>query len=160
FHPDAGGQTVRLATQLEHVHALAFAPDGKTLAAAGGTPAESGVVELWTWPGGKLLGRLEGHDDLVYDVAWLSSGTLATAGADRTVRLWDAATRRATATLTGHSGPVLALAAAPDGSLLCSGSADHTIRVWELPSGKLLRSLNNHLGPVHALAFRPARKDE
>lgn len=150
-----------LATKLDHVHALAFSPDGKVLAASGGTPGESGVVELWSWPGRKPLGRLEGHDDLVYDVIWLKKGAaLATAGADRTIRLWEFPSRKLTATLTGHSGPVLALAVCPDGSLLCSGSADHTIRVWESATGKLLRSLNNHLGSVHSLSFRASRADE
>jgi len=151
----------RLASQLQHVHALAFSADGKTLAVAGGTPGEAGVVELWSWPAPKLLGKLEGHDDLVYDVAWLpTTATLVTASADRTVRLWDTKTREVTATLTGHSGTVLALAVAPDGTLLCSGSADHTIRVWDARSGKLLRSLTNHLGPVHSLAFRARKNDE
>jgi WD40 repeat protein len=145
-----------LPTQLDHVHALAFSPDGTMLAIAGGSPAEAGSVELWSWPERELLGRLEGHEDVAYDVAWLGRQQLATASADRTVRLWDTAACRCTATLRGHSGPVLALAVSPDGQLLCSGSHDQTIRVWEVSTGRLLRSLDNHLGPVHSLAFRPA----
>src|SRR5262245_19204161 len=39
-----------LATELPHVHDLVFAPDGKTLAAVGGAPAQSGMVELYRWP--------------------------------------------------------------------------------------------------------------
>ncbi len=159
FRPFDGKDEPAVATKLDHVHALAFSPDGTTLAVAGGSPAENGVVELWSWPARKLLGRLEGHEDLVYAVAWLPGGkALATASADRTVRVWDAGKHRCVETLAGHSGPVLALAVSPDGKLLCSGGVDQTIRVWDAATGKPLRSLNNHLGTVHGLAFRPAEE--
>jgi WD40 repeat protein len=157
FRSSREGRERAIPVSLDHVLALAFSPDGSTLAIAGGSPAESGAVELRAWPTGSLLGRLEGHDDTVHDVIWLDGGkALATAGADRVVRVWDAGTRREMAALEGHSGPVLALAASPDGGWFCSGGADGTIRVWEPGPWRSVRSLNNHLGPVHALAFRPA----
>lgn len=153
---DARERTI--PTGLDHVHALAFSPDGATLAVAGGSPAKSGAVELRSWPTGDLLGRLEGPEDVVYDAAWLDGGrALVTAGADRIVRVWDVRTRREVAALEGHSGPVLAIAVGPDGEWLCSGGADGTIRVWEPGPWRLARSLTNHSGPVHALAVRPAR---
>jgi WD40 repeat protein len=154
--PAEGGSAEGIPTRLDHVHALAFSPDGKALAAAGGSPAESGAVEIISWAERKVLLTLKGHKDVVHDVAWLAGGKLlATASADRTVRVWDAASGKLLHTLSGHSGPVLALAVSPDGKLLCSGGADQTIRVWDTATWKPLRSLNNHLGPVHRLAFRP-----
>lgn len=158
WHADAE-EPIRLAVQLEHVHAFAFSPDGKSLAVAGGTPGDHGAIELWSWPDRTRLVKLSGHEDTVYDVVWgKDAKLLISAGADRTVRVWDATAKRGTATLKGHSGSVLSLSVSPSGTLLCSGSTDQTIRVWELPSGKLLRSLNNHLGPVHGLAFQPGNE--
>ncbi|WP_420801642.1 WD40 repeat domain-containing protein, partial [Pseudofrankia asymbiotica] len=62
--------------------------------------------------------------------------TLASASADRTVRLWDVSDRSAPrplgSPLTGHTGSVLSVAFAPDGRTLASASTDHTVRLWEI----------------------------
>jgi WD40 repeat protein len=161
FHNLDGREQATLPAKLDQVHALAFAPGGAALAVAGGNPAESGRVEIWSWPDRKLVKTLECHDDLVNDVVWGPGGRwLATAGADRLVRIWDVATGQRRAELAGHSGPVLALALSPDGRWLCSASADQSIRVWDCTTWKQVRSLDNHTGTVHALAFRPAAGDD
>lgn len=154
----AGTDETRLATQLDAVHALAFSPDGKQLAIAGGSPGEAGYVELWSWPERKLQARLKGHEDVIYDAKWLPDGQrLVTASGDRTVRIWNLTAPQDSVVLKGHSGAVLSLALSADGKCLCSGSQDQTIRVWDPEKGLLLRSFDNHFGPVHALAFRPVQ---
>lgn len=64
-------------------------------------------------------------------------------------------------TLTGHSGPITALAISPDGTLFASGSTDHSIKLWVLESGQLLHTFNGrsfrhpngHSESVRSLAF-------
>jgi len=56
-------------------------------------------------------------------------------------------------TFTGHTGPITAVAFAPDGRLAVS--AAENVRVWEVATGKELRRLAGHTQAVVALAFTP-----
>jgi WD40 repeat protein len=58
--------------------------------------------------------------------------TLAVAGHDRKVHLYDLLSGEETRTLSGHSASILAIAIAPDGTRLASASADTTVLLWDL----------------------------
>jgi WD40 repeat protein len=57
--------------------------------------------------------------------------TLATAGWDPTIRLWDVATAKERR-LEGHRGTVTSLAWSADGKTLVSGNNDGTALVWDV----------------------------
>jgi WD40 repeat protein len=57
--------------------------------------------------------------------------------------------------LTGHEGPVVAVAFSPDGKFAVSGGQDGTVRVWDVAARKESRSLLGHGAPVNAVAFSP-----
>jgi WD40 repeat protein len=103
---------------------------------------------------------LRGHTGWVGGVAFSPDGkTLATASADKTVKLWDVATGKETRTLKGHTDYVSSVAFSPDGKTLATGSYDHTAKIWDAESGELKHTLKGHKGVVMSVAFHPEGKE-
>jgi WD40 repeat protein len=86
--------------------------------------------------------------------------TLASGSDDRTIRLWEVASRQPLeAPLTGHAEAVTRVVFSPDGKTLASGSGERTIRLWDVASRQPLESpLTGHTDAVQSVAFSPDGK--
>ena len=135
--------------------AIAYAPGGQQLAAAG----DDGRVSIYELAGGKVLRTWQAHDDAVSSLAYSPDGqTLASGGYDKVVQLWNASTGDSLGKLAGHKSWVVSLAFSPDGTQLASGSYDRSIVVWNPADGTQRRVLEGHSATVRSLAFSPDGK--
>jgi WD40 repeat protein len=130
----------RLGDPTEQVMAVALSPDGRHVAAGGGSTGGSGVVRVWDTASGRAVWSTDDHKAEVLAIAYPPDGSsVATAAADGLVKIRDPKTGTVRRTLEGHEGGATSVAFSADGALLACGEGHGATRLWEAKTGRLLR---------------------
>ncbi len=172
------------------VWCLAFSPDGRTLASGAGPWDRPNIITLWDVSTSNLEPRfsspprgdrsggtlpdvatlkerffLAGHSQTITGLAFSpDSKTLASAGNDGVVKLWDVGRGEERALFPGPRDTASCAAFSPDGKTLAIGEGDprtegpFAIRLWDLAEGRERGRINGLRRAPVSLAFSPDGK--
>jgi WD40 repeat protein len=157
--PLPAGAVIRLgsvrALKPGSVNALAFAPDGKTVATAGADR----TIRFWDPLTGQELRRCKEGGDIEVgagNLTWFPDGkTLAAIREPGELCLWDPETTRLRSRFSLRDGeePPMVRAFSSDGTTLATAHLDTFIRIWDPKTGTLLRRLGDQASGRRMLAL-------
>lgn len=156
WNVESGALDRRMGDVAERAHDIEFSPDGQSFAVAAGVPGQWGEVKLFHWPDGTLRRDLVVTEDEQFACGYSPDGTrLATAGADRALRVFDLATNRRVLQIEDHADWILDLDWSPNGQRIVTGSRDKTAKVVRVEGGDSLTTFTGHNQPVTSVRFLP-----
>ncbi len=135
------------------ISAMAFSPDGKTLAVSG-----YHEVLLHKPDGSGLIARLVGESPRIESIAYSADGKLLgiCGGAPARfgeIQIWDTATNGQLKSFKVTTDSVYGLSFSPEADRVAIGCADKTVRILALADGKELVKLENHSDWVFATTW-------
>ncbi len=143
---------------VDRVTALAFSPDGKSLATGGGEPSRSGELKIWSLADGKLSREIQdAHSDTIQSLEFAPDGKLiASSGADRFAKVFEMEEGVLVRAFEGHTHHVLGVSWRADGRLLATSGADNVIKIWNAKTGDQTRTISGFGKEVTAIHFLAA----
>ena len=153
----AEGEALRAIDVGRPVVAVAFAPDGRELAAASIEITDEGhsshVARFRAADGERLEGSWE-IEGWILDLEWSRDGQQLLAADERgLLHVIEPAGAASPEAFRAHDGPINDLALAPDGSRLATAGDDGSAKVWALEERRVLATFRGHGAPVYAADF-------
>lgn len=155
---DGSGIAARLLGKSDRIHSLLFTKDGKTLIAAGGTPARFGEVQIWDVASRKMQRSISAGSDTVFGASMSPDGTLVAVGCtDNSLRVFDVATGKEAQKIPHHENWVLGTSFGVNGKRIVSVGRDRAAKLTDAASGQFIENVNLLRGELSAIARHPTR---
>ncbi|MCC6536312.1 MAG: PD40 domain-containing protein [Bryobacterales bacterium] len=153
-----GKLAARLPGSAMRLHSLSFTPDGATLAAVGGDPAQSGEVQIWDVAARKLRHRITASTDTLFGGSISPDGKLLACGAaDKSIRLYDLATGKELRKMDHHEDWVFQTTFGVDSRRLVTVGRDRSAKLIEVETGRFLENVNLLRDALTAVTRHPKR---
>jgi WD40 repeat protein len=158
LHKIGGGLIARLPGLAERIHSLVFTPDGRTLAAVGGSAARFGEVQIWDVAARKQKHSVVLTNDTLFGASLSPDGTkLAFGCADKSIRIFDVVTGKELRKMDHHEDWVFGTAFGADGKRLVSVSRDRAAKITDVSSGAFIENVNLLKEPLSAVTRHPKK---
>ena len=144
-----GSSSTEVSIQEKHeITCLAFSPDGKVLAVGG----DVAFINLYDFATKNLIRQIGTAENQNFPICLaLTEEYLFSGGFDSVITKWDINTGVELDVLSGHAGPVKAIAIKQDGTTFVSGGDDKSILIWNLKVMTYQGIYNSHKAPISAL---------
>ena len=114
------------------------------------------LVKIWRLPDGVMLRTLEGHSNVVENVALSPDDSLvASIDAGGTLKLWNVQDGTLRWSVTAEFSNLNLVRFAPDGLTIATSGGDKIVRLWRVADGAFIREMAGHSQPVQGIDFSP-----
>jgi WD40 repeat protein len=159
LHKSDGSELVaRLVGVSDRIQSIVFSPDGKLMAAVGGTPARFGEVQIWDLETHQLKRSITVSSDTLFGASFSPDGSkLAFGCADNTTRIVEVQSGKELQKMTHHDNWVFGTAFSVDGKRLVSVGRDRAVKLTDVNTGAFIENLNQLRGELDCVARHPKK---
>jgi hypothetical protein len=141
---DGSGLVARMPGRAERITSLTFSPDGKTLAAVGGSPWEFGEVQFWSVEHHTLLRSVKFTFDTLYGASFSPDGKLLGFGAaDKKARIVTVPFGKLMVEFENHDNWVMDTLFTTNGKHMVSTGLDKALKLLEVETGAFVDDINS-----------------